>query len=165
MSSSCNTMDHSLPGSSVHGISLTRILESVAIPFSRGSSGPMHWPGFPALQMDSLLTDLPGNPFYALSSVQFSGSVLSDSLRPHESQHARPPCPSPTPGVHSDSRPSSLWCHAAISSSVIPFSSCPQSLPQSGSFPMSQLLASGSQSIGVSALASVLLMNTQGSSA
>ena len=72
-------------------------------------------------------------------SVQFSRSVMSDSLRPHESQHARPPCPSPTPGVHPDSRPSSQWCHSAISSSVIPFSSCPQSLPASESFPMSQL--------------------------
>ena len=71
------------------------------------------------------------------SSVQFSRSVVSDSSRPHESQHARPPCPSPTPWVHSDSRPSSWWCHPAISSSVVPFSSCPQSLPASESFPMS----------------------------
>ena len=75
------------------------------------------------------------------SAVQISRSVVSDSLRPHESQHARPPCPSPTPGVHSDSRPSSQRCHPAISSSVIPFSSCPQSLPASESFPMSQLFA------------------------
>ena len=75
-----------------------------------------------------------------VQSVQFSCSVVSDSLRPHELQHARPPCPSPTPGVHSDSRPSSQWCHPAISSSVIPFSSCPQSLPASESFPMSQLV-------------------------
>ena len=94
-------------------------------------------------------------------SVQFSRSVVSDSLRPHESQHARPPCPSPTPGVHPDSRPSSHWCHPAISSSVVPFSSCPQSLPASGSFPMSQLFAWGGQSIGVSASAPVLPMNTQ----
>ena len=72
-------------------------------------------------------------------SVHFSRSVLSDSLWPHESQHTRPPCPSPTPGVHSNSRPSSWWCHPAISSSVVPFSSCPQSLPASESFPMSQL--------------------------
>ena len=71
------------------------------------------------------------------SSVQFSRSVVSDSLRPHESQHATPPCPSPTPGVHSDSRPSSRWCHPAISFSGVPFSSCPQSLPASESFPMS----------------------------
>ena len=75
------------------------------------------------------------------STVQFSRSVVSDSLRPHESQHARPPCPSPTPGVHSDSCPSNQWCRPAISSWVVPFSSCPQSLPALGSFPMSQLLA------------------------
>ena len=94
-----------------------------------------------------------------LMVLRFS-SVVSDSLQPHESQHARPPCPSPTPGVHSDSCPSSRWCHPAISSSVVPFSSCPQSLPASGSFPMSQLFAWGGQSIGVSASASVLPMNT-----
>ena len=87
-----------------------------------------------------------------LSSVQFSRSVVSDSLRPHESQHARPPCPSPSPGVHSGSCPSSQWCHPAISSSVVPFSSSPQSLPASESFPMSQLFSWGSQSTGVSAL-------------
>ena len=95
-------------------------------------------------------------------SVQFSNSVMSDSLRPHESQHARPPCPSPTPGVHSDSHPSSQWCHPTISSSVIPSSSCPQSLPASGSFPMSQLFAWGGQSTGVSALASYLPKKSQG---
>ena len=78
---------------------------------------------------------------YSISSVQFSRSVVSDSLQPHELQHARPPCTSPTPGVHSDSRPSSPRCHPAISFSVIPFSSCPQSLPASESFPMSQLFA------------------------
>ena len=83
-----------------------------------------------------------------LSSVQFSHSVVSDSLRPHESQHARPPCPSPTPGVHSDSRSSSQWCHPAVSSSVVPFFSCPQSLPASESFPMSQLFTWGGQSTG-----------------
>ena len=77
--------------------------------------------------------------FFESSSVRFSCSVVSDSLRPHESQHIRPPCPSPTPRVHSYSRPSSQWCHPDISSSVIPFSSCPQSLPASESFPMSQL--------------------------
>ena len=91
-----------------------------------------------------------------ISSVQFSRSVMSDSLQPCESQHARPPCPSPTPRVHSNSCPSSRWCHPASSSSVVPFSSCPQSLPASESFPMSQLFAWGGQSIGVSALASVL---------
>ena len=93
--------------------------------------------------------------------LQFSRSVLSDFLRPHESQQARPPCPSPTPGVYSNSRPSSRWCHPAISPSVVPFSSCPQSLPASGSFPMSQFFASGGQTTGVSASASVLPMNTQ----
>ena len=86
---------------------------------------------------------------------------MSDSLQPHESQHARPPCPSPTPRVHPDSCPSSQWCHPAISSSVVPFSSCPQSLPASQSFPMSQLFAWGGQSTGVSALASFLPKNTQ----
>ena len=98
----------------------------------------------------------------AFSSVQFSRSVVSDSLWPNELQHARPPCPSPSPRVHSNSRPSSRWCHPAISSSVIPFSSCPQSLPASKSFPMSQLFAWSGQSIGVSALTSVLPKNTQG---
>ena len=82
------------------------------------------------------------------SSIQFSCSVVSDSLRPHESQHTRPSCPSPTPGVYSNSCPLSQWCHPAISSSVVPFSSCPQSLPTSGSFLMSQLFAWGGQSIG-----------------
>ena len=96
-------------------------------------------------------------------SDQISRSVMSDSLRPHESQHVRPPCPSTTPGVHSDSdsRSSSQWCHPAISSSVIPFSSCPQSLPAAESFPMSQLFAWDGQSIGVSASTSVLPINTQ----
>ena len=86
---------------------------------------------------------------------------MSDSLRPHEAQHARPPCPSPTPGVYSNSRPFSQWWHPAISSSVVPFSSCPQSFPASGSFQMSQLFASGGQSIGVSASTLVLPVNTQ----
>ena len=94
-------------------------------------------------------------------SVQFSCSVMSNSLQPHESQHARPPCPSPTPGVHPNPCPSSRWCHPTISSSVVPFSSCPQSFPASGSFPVSQLFLSGGQSIGVSASTSVLPMNTQ----
>ena len=98
----------------------------------------------------------------AISSVQFSRSVVSDSLRPHESQHARPPCPSQTPGVHSDSRPSSQWCHPAISTSVVPFSSCPQSLPASESFPKNQLFSWGGQSAGVSALVSFLPKKSQG---
>ena len=103
----------------------------------------------------------PFNHMETLSSVQFSRSVVSDSLRPHESQHTRQPCPSPTPTVHSDSRPSSRWCHPAISSSVVSFSSCPQSLSTSGSFPMSQLFTSGGQSFGVSASASVLPVSIQ----
>ena len=94
-------------------------------------------------------------------SVQFSHSVMSDSLQPRKLQHARPPCPSPTPGVYSNSCPSSRWCLPAISSSVGPFSSCPQSLPASGSFPTSQLFAWGGQSTGVSASALVLPKNTQ----
>ena len=93
------------------------------------------------------------------SSVQFSHSVMSDSLWPHEPQHARPPCPSPTPGVHPNPCPSSQWCHLAISSSVIPFYSCSQSFPALGSFQMGQLFASGGQNIGVST--SVLPVNTQ----
>ena len=99
--------------------------------------------------------------FSTFSSAQFSLSVVSDSLQPHESQHTRPLCPSPTPRVYPNSCPLSRWCHPAISSSVLPFFSCPQSLPASGSFPMSQLFAWGGQSIGVSASASVLPMNTQ----
>ena len=95
------------------------------------------------------------------SSVQFSHSVVSNSLRPHDPQHARPPCPSPTPGVHPNPCPLCPWCHPTISSSVVPFSSCPQSFSASGCFQMSQLSASGGQSIGVSASASVLPMNTQ----
>ena len=97
------------------------------------------------------------------SSVQFSSIALSClTLWPHESQHARPPCPSPTPVAHSDSCPLSQWCHPAISSSVVPFASCPQSLPAAESFPMSQLFAWGGQSIGVSALASLLPKKSQG---
>ena len=100
--------------------------------------------------------------FLGFGSVQFSRSVASDSLQPHESQHARPPCPSPTPRVHSHSSASSRWCHPAISSSVVSFSSCPQSLPASESFPMSQLFASGGRSTGVSASASFPPKKSQG---
>ena len=95
-------------------------------------------------------------------AYQISRSVMSDSLWPHESQHDRPPCPTPTPGVHWDSSPSSKWCHPAISSSVVPFSSCLQSLPASESFPMSQLFAWGGQSTGASAWASFLPKKSQG---
>ena len=95
------------------------------------------------------------------ASVQFSCSVVSDSLWPHESQHARPPCPSPTPRVHPNPCPLSWWCHPTVSPSVVPFSCCPQSFPASGSFQLSQLFPSGGQSIGVSVSTSVLPMNTQ----
>ena len=98
---------------------------------------------------------------FNFSSVQFSCSVMSNSLRAHEPQHTRPPCPSPTPRVHPNPCPLSQWCHPTISSSVVPFSFCPQSFPASGSFPMSQLFTSGGQSIGVSASKSVLPTNTQ----
>ena len=100
-------------------------------------------------------------PAILISSVQFSLSVVSDSLRPHALQHTRPPCPSPTPGVYSNLCPLSQWWHPTISSSIVPFSSCPQSFPASGSFQMCQFFTSGGQRIGVSALASVLPKNTQ----
>ena len=106
------------------------------------------------MQKTKIMTSTP----IQFSSVQFSCSVVSSSLRPHESQHARPPCPSPTLRVHPCA--SSLWCHPAILSSVVPFSSCPQSFPASESFPMSQLFTWGGQSTGVSALASFLPANT-----
>ena len=97
-----------------------------------------------------------------LINIHFSHSVVSDSLRPHESQHGRSPCPSPSPGVHSNSHPSSQWCHPDISSSIVPFFPCPQILPASESFPVSQLFAWGSQSTRVSALASFLPKKSQG---
>ena len=100
--------------------------------------------------------------FPQIRSDQISRSVVSDSLQSHESQHTRPPCPSPNPRVHPDSRLLSQWCHPAISSSVIPFSSCPQSLPSSESFPMSQLFTWSGQSTAVSALASFLPKKSQG---
>ena len=149
----CDPIDYSLPGFSIHGISRQENWSGLPFP----SPGYLPNPGIesrsPTLQADASPSE---------SSVQFSCSVVSNSLRPHESQHARPPCPSPTPGVHPNSRPSSRWCHPAISSSVVPFSSCPQSLPASESFPMSQLFVWGGQSTGVSALASFLPKNTQG---
>ena len=113
------------------------------------------------IAVPSDLRDIEKLDVHQFSSVQFSCSVVFDSLRPHKSQHARPPCPSPTLAVHSESRPSSPWCHLAISSLVVPFSSCPQSLPASGSFSVSQFFAWGGQSTGVSASAWILPMNTQ----
>ena len=119
------------------------------------------WSTFLQCKMNDVWNRTPkAQPYVDQRSDQISHSVVSDSLRPHELQHARPPCPSPTPRVHSDSGPSSQWCHPAVSSSGIPFS-CRQSLPASGSFPMRQLFTWGGQSIGVSALASVLPINTQ----
>ena len=120
-----------------------------------------NWIHICSCNQPDMLCWLKGMKKTLLHSVQFSRSVVSNSLRPHESQHARPPCPSPKPGVHSNSCPSSQWCHPAISSSVVPFSSCPKSLPASESFPMSQLFTWGGQSTGVSASASVLPMNSQ----
>jgi len=159
----CDPMDCSLPGSSVHEIFQAIVLEWIAISFSRGSSQPRDWTLVSRI-VDRCFTAWANKNYIKLilfqfSSVQFSHSVMSDSLRPHELQHARPPCPSPTPEVHSNSRPSSQWCHPAISSSVVPFSSCPQSLTASKSFPVSQLFAWGGQSTGVSALASFLPRN------
>ena len=158
-------MDCSPPGFSLHGdwTLQARILAWVAMPFSRGFSQPRVQTQSPALQVYSLPSELPGSWgiwfnfcffkkdysssvlssmattshmwLFRFNSVQFSHSVMSDYLRPHESQNARPPCPSPTPGVYSNSCPLSRWCHPAISSSVVPFSSCPESLPASGYFP------------------------------
>ena len=116
---------------------------------------------FWTLDKSFIFLDIEPDQMFTQDSVQFSHSVVSDSLRPHESQHPRLPCPPPTPRVHSNSCPSSRWCHPAISSSLIPFSSCPQSLPASGSCQMSQLFAWGGQSIEASTSASVLPVNTQ----
>ena len=160
----CDPMDGSPLGSTVHGIFQARILKWVAISSSRESSSPRELnPSLLHLllwQVHSLPLSHLGSP-KEQCSVQFSCSVVSDSLWPHELQHARPPYPSPTPRVLSNSHPSSQWCHPAISSSVIPFSSCSQSLPVSESFLMSQLFAWGGQCTGVSALVSFLPKNTQ----
>ena len=155
-------MDCSPSGSSVHGIFQARRLEWVAIRFSRGSSQPrdrtqVMCTAHGLLYCRQILYWMS----HQFSSVQFSQSVVSDSLRPHGPQHARLPYPSPTPGVHSNSCPLSRWCHPTISSSVVAFSSHFQSFPASGSFQMSQLSTSGGQRIGVSASTSVLPMDTQ----
>ena len=175
----CDLMDGSLLGFSVHGISQTGILEWVVISFSRGSSWPRDRTHISFVShidrgrilyvtlshlespLKHLLLKNFQNQFITFSSVQFSLSVLSDSLWHHELYHARPPCPSPTPRVHLNTCLLSWWGHLTILSSVTPCTSCPQSFPTSGSFQMSQLFASGGQSIGVSASASVLPMNTQ----
>ena len=165
-------MDCSPPGFSVHGILQARILEWVAIPSSMGSSQTRDWTQVSCITgrfftiwatreaPESLMEDFKKENA-GLSSVQLSHSVVSNSLQPHGLHHARPPCPSPTPRVYSNSRPLSRWCHPTILSSVIPFSSRLQSFPASGSFQMSQLFASGGQSTGVSASTSVLPMNIQ----
>ena len=129
--------------------------------FSFTALDPRRCSGWSCCSHLAIMRNLRGT-HYILHSVQFSRSVMSDSLRPHESQHTRPPCPSPSSGVHSNSCPSSQWYHSAISSSVIPFSSCSQSLPVSESFPVSQLFAWGGQSTGASALASFLPKKSQG---
>ena len=154
-------MDCSPPDSSVHGILQARI--QVAISFSRGSSQPREqtWVSLIAGRFFTTWAIGNINSTVIFSSVQFSHSVVSDSLRPHGLQHARLSCPSPTPRAYSNSCPLSWWCHPTISSSVVPFSSHFQSFPASGSFPLSQFFASGGQSIGVSASASVLPMNIQ----
>ena len=125
------------------------------------SLGRGHWPASAGIYESAWGSEVVSRSVQ-IRSHQISRSVVSNSLQPHESQHGRPPCPSPTPGVHSDSRPSSQWCHPAISSSVVPFSSCPQFLPALESFPMSQLFAWGGQSTGVSALVSFLPKKSQG---
>ena len=154
-------MDYSSPSSSVHGILRARILELVAIPFSRGSSWPMEQTQASCTADRFFTTEPLGNPHhlsYLSVSVQFRRSVMSDSLWHHGPQLARSPCLSLTPRVHPNPCPLSRWHHPTISSSVVPFSSCPESFPASGSFPMSQLFTSGGQSIGVSASTSVLPM-------
>ena len=133
-------------------------------PTSEKSQGQDKVPSTQNLGLDIRRGQFGGNFKFSSVQFQFSHSVVSDSLWPQEWQHTRPPCPSPVPGIHSDSRPSSQWCHPAISSSVVPFSSCSHSLPPSESFPMSQLFAWGGQSTGVSALASFLPKKSPGSS-
>ena len=140
-----------------------RLLEGVAIAFSRGSSQPKEWNRISCNSCIGrwiLYHQATWEAQYR-ASVWFILSVIFNSLRPHELQHARPPCPSPAPRAHPNPCSLSQWCHPTTSSSVIPFSSCPQSFPASESFPMSQLFASGGQSFGVSASTSVLPMNTQ----
>ena len=136
-------------------LSFIRNTTTVSLP----SPLPLQLPHYSGFQLIFNSIFFPG-PLHSFNSVQFSVSVVSDSLQPHDTQHARPPCPSPTPGVNPKPCPSSRWCHPTISSSVVPFSSCPQSLPASESFPVSQLFAWGGRSIGVSASTSVLPMNT-----
>ena len=177
MSESWDPMNCSLPGFSVHRILQARILEWVAISFSNSGicislflsimyNTVSLFFSFRAFCWFSVMVDEDFAATYNHPSVliilQFNSvTQLCPPLRPREPQHARPPCSSPIPGVYPHSRPLSQWCHLTISSSVIPFSSCPQSFPASGSFQMSQPFTSGVQSIGVSASTSVLPMSTQ----
>ena len=149
----------------VLNVELNKKHSGIVFPFPGDIPHPGIGPRSLALQADSFPIELQGKPIVSLeldSSVQISCSVMSDSLRPHELQHVRPPYPSPTPRVYPNPCPSSQWCHPTISSSVVPFSFCLQSFPASGSFPVSQFFTSGGQKIGVSASASVLPMNIQG---
>ena len=166
----CNSMDCSHPGSSVHGILQAKIWSGLPCPSPEDLTDPGIEPvslRSPALadrlylQCNENATVHIGKPIHAAHLVQFSHPVMYDSLWTHGLQHDRLPCPSTTPGAYSNSCPSSQWCHPTISSSVVPFSSRPQSFPATGSFPRSQFFASGGQSIGVSASTSVLPMNTQ----
>jgi len=155
----CNPIDYGLPGSSVHGIPRGRILEWVAM-LSRGSSRPRDWTlGVTCPRLEGRFFTTNASWESTVSSVQFSCSVVSDCFWPHGLQHARLPCPLPTPRACSHSRPSSRWCHPTISSSFVPFSSCLQSCPAPRSFPMVSSLHG--QSIGTSASASVFPMNIQ----
>ena len=159
----CHCMDCCPPGSSVRGTSQARILEHLEL--NQKSSSLIDLlsllEGSVLPQISGYLAVLKPQLYHQFRLVQFSCSVVSDSFQPHEPQQARPPCPSPIPGVHPNPCPLSWWCHPTILSSVVPFSSWPQSFPESGSFQMSQLYPSGGQSIGVSASTSVLPMNTQ----
>ena len=155
-----NSLDCSWPGSSAHGILQARMLEWVAMPFSRGSSWPRDWTWVSCVAgrfltiwatREALSAQVQTGQFRSVQSLS-----PADFLEPHGLQHTRLPCPSKSPRGYSNSRPSRRWCHPTISSSVVPFSSCLQSFPVLGSFPMSQLFASGGESIGVSASASAL---------
>ena len=154
----CDPMDCSLPSSSIHGTSQAKIPERVAISFSRRSFRPRDWTHVSWIGRQILYH---WATWEALMYIFSSIAQSCPTLQPHGLQPARLPCPSPTPRACSSSRPLSQWCHPTISSSVAPFSSCLQSFPASGSFPMSQVFASGGQSIGASASASVLPMNIQ----
>ena len=154
----CNSLDCSPPDSSLHGISRQEYWSGLPFPSPKDLPSPVIKLRSPALQVDSLPTELPGKPIYLLLCSHW---IMSNSLWSHGLQYTRIPCPSLSSGVCSNSCPLSQWCYSTISSSVTPFSSCPQSFPASESFPMSWLITSGGQIIGASVSASVLLMNIQ----